>query len=144
MILGRLALSSGIGSGRRTLPVLRGCAVLAGVGAVIVWVGSVPQIAGLGLFLGGLGISGIYPLGASLALAHAPDAPIRASARLTAASGSAIFAAPLVLGVVAGAVGVVGAWLLVFGMLGLGLLVLLRIPRPASGSPELAPVASAA
>ena len=144
MILGRLALSSGLGSGRRSLAVLRGCAVLAGVGAIVLWIGTAPPVSGFGLFLGGLGISGIYPLGASLALAHAPDAPIRASARLTAASGSAIFTAPLVLGLVTQAAGVVVAWLLVFAMLGLGLLVLLRIPQPASASPDLPSVATPA
>src|SRR5512140_37130 len=131
MILGRLTLSSGFGAGARSLPVLRACAVLAGVGAVVLWVGASPLPAGVGLFLGGLGISGIYPLGATLALAHAPDAPVRASARLTAASGGAIFTAPLLLGFVAQAAGVVVGWLLVFAMLGLGLLVLLRIPNPA-------------
>jgi len=98
----------------------------------------------IGLFVGGLGISGIYPLGASLSLAHAPDAPVRASARLTAASGGAIFTAPLVLGLAAQAAGVVVGWLLVFAMLGIGLLVLMRIPHPASVSPELAPVATPA
>ena len=144
MILGRLALSSGLGSGSRSLTVLRGCALLAGVGAVVLWIGTAPVVSGFGLFIGGLGISGIYPLGASLALAHAPDAPIRASARLTAASGGAIFTAPLVLGFVAQAAGVVVGWLLVFGMLSLGLLVLLRIPHPASGSPELSSVATPA
>jgi hypothetical protein len=144
MILGRLALSSGFGSGPRSLAVLRGCASLAAVGAVILWIGTVPLVSGIGLFVGGLGISGIYPLGASLALAHAPDAPVRASARLTAASGGAIFTAPLVLGLAAQAAGVVVGWLLVFAMLGLGLLVLLRIPHPASVSPELAPVATPA
>jgi fucose permease len=144
MILGRLALSSGFGSGPRSLAVLRACALLAGVGAVILWIGTVPLISGIGLFAGGLGISGIYPLGASLALAHAPDAPVRASARLTAASGGAIFTAPLVLGLVAQAAGVVVGWLLVFAMLGFGLVVLLRIPPPAGASPELAPVATPA
>ena len=144
MILGRLALSSGIGSGQRSLAILRGCATLAGVGAVVLWLGTDPLVSGLGLFLGGLGISGIYPLAASLALAHAPDAPVRASARLTAASGGAIFTAPVLLGVVAQVAGVVVGWLLVFAMLGLGLLVLLRIPHPARMSPELVPVATPA
>lgn len=144
MILGRLALSSGFGSGPRSLAVLRGCASLAAFGAVILWLGTVPLVSGIGLFVGGLGISGIYPLGASLALAHAPDAPVRASARLTAASGGAIFTAPLVLGLVAQAAGVVVGWLLVFAMLGLGLLVLLRIPPSARPPSELAPVATPA
>ncbi len=144
MILGRLALSSGLGSGMQSLVVLRGCASLAAVGAVILWIGTVPLVSGIGLFLGGLGISGIYPLGANLALAHAPGAPVHASARLTAASGGAIFTAPLVLGFVAQAAGVLVGWLLVFAMLGFGLLVLMKIPRPASMSPDVASVAALA
>lgn len=140
MVLGRLALSSGRGSGSRTPAILRACTTLAVVGSAVLWVGTTPLLAGVGLFLGGLGISGIYPLGATLALAHAPHAPIRASARLATASGSAILAAPLVLGFVAGAVGVLGAWVLVFAFLGCALVVLLRVPRPASGATELSDV----
>lgn len=130
MTAGRLALSAGLGHGSRPVVVLRGCAALAVVGAVVTWLATEPAVAGLGLLLGGLGISAIYPLGASLALAHAPGAPLRASARLTVASGVAILSAPLGLGFVAGAVGVPGAWLIVVGLLGMGLLVVLRIPAP--------------
>ena len=141
MITGRLALSTGLGSGPRTLPVLRACVTCAAVGSVILWLAAVPALAGLGLFLGGLGISGIYPLGASLALAHAPETPVRASARLTAASGLAIFTAPLALGFVAGPAGVIGAWLIVFGLLGVALFVLLQIPKPPAPVAPVAPLA---
>jgi hypothetical protein len=130
MITGRVALSAGLGHGSRSLVLLRGGATLAMAGAVVTWLATQPEAAGLGLLLGGLGISTIYPLGASLALAHAPGAPVRASARLTAASGVAILAAPLALGLVAGSVGVSGAWLIVLGLLGTGLLLVLRIPAP--------------
>jgi len=77
-------------------------------------------MAGAGLFLGGMGASAFYPLGVGLALARAPSSPVRASARLTLSSGSAIFAAPLVLGVIAQLVGVVEGWSLVLGLLGAG------------------------
>jgi hypothetical protein len=130
MISGRLALSAGLGHGSRSIGLLRGCAALAAAGAVVTLLATRPEVAGLGLLLGGLGISAIYPLGASLALAHAPGAPVRASARLTAASGVAILAAPLGLGLVAAVAGVAGAWLIVLGMLGTGLLLVLRIPAP--------------
>ncbi len=140
MIVGRLALSAGLGHGSRSVVVLRCCAALAVVGAVVTLLATEPAVAGLGLLLGGLGISAIYPLGASLALAHAPGAPVRASARLTAASGVAILAAPLGLGFVAGAVGVPAAWLIVLGLLATGLLVVLRIPAPPAptGQVEIA------
>ena len=130
MVAGRLAVSAGLGHGSRSLPVLRGCAALAMVGAVVTLLATGAELAGLGLLLGGLGISAIYPLSASLALAHAPGVPVRASARLTAASGSAILVVPLGLGLVAGAVGVEGAWLIVLGLLAAGLLLALRIPPP--------------
>ena len=130
MITSRLALSSGVGHGSRSVVVLRGSAALGLVGAVVTWLAMDPVVAGLGLLLGGVGISAIYPLGASLALAHAPRTPVRASARLTAASGIAILCAPLALGLVASVIGVLGAWLIVVGLLGAGLMVVLRISPP--------------
>ena len=137
MISGRLALSAGLGHGSRSLAILRGSAAIAVVGAVVTLLATQPEAAGLGLLLGGLGISAIYPLGASLALAHAPGAPVLASARLTAASGVAILCAPFGLGLVAASVGVAGAWLIVFGMLGTGLLLVLRIPSPPASTDHL-------
>jgi MFS family permease len=128
MMVGRLALSAGLGHGSGSILVLRGGAAVAVVGAAVTLLATDPAVAGFGLLLGGLGISPFYPLGASLALAHAPGVPVRASARLTLASGLAILSAPLTLGIVAGGIGVFGAWLIVVGLLGMGLLVVLRIP----------------
>jgi fucose permease len=143
MVAGRLALSVGRGDGSRSVVVLRGSAGLAVVGAVVTLLATQPAVAGLGLLLGGLGISAIYPLAASLALAHAPGAPVRASARLTAASGIAILVAPFLLGLVAGTVGVAGAWLIVVGLLGTGLLLMLRIPAPPAPLDHLEVVTAA-
>lgn len=131
MILGRLALSGGIASGPRKDVLLRASASLALVGSLVIWVATTPLLAGIGFFLAGLGMSAIMPLGSTLALARAPSAPIRASARLTGAMGVAVLAAPLVLGLVAGAVGVVGAWPVVFALLGAALVILLQIGRPS-------------
>ncbi len=128
MVAGRLALSTGLATGLHRLAVLRAATALAVAGAAVTWVATGPELAGLGLLLGGLGISPAYPLGASLALAHAPGAPVHASTRLTAASGLAIFTAPLGLGLVVGVVGVVGAWLIVLGLLAIGLAIIFRIP----------------
>jgi MFS transporter, DHA1 family, chloramphenicol resistance protein len=130
MVAGRLAMSTGVATPPRRLPVLRVATALAVAGAALTGLAARPELAGLGLLLGGLGISPAYPLGASLALGHAPGAPVRASARLTAASGVAIFSAPLGLGLVVSVVGVAGAWLVVLGMIALGLLLILRIPPP--------------
>jgi MFS family permease len=132
ILTGRLALSAGLGHGSRSIVVLRGGTALAVAGAAVTGLATEPAVAGFGLLLGGLGISAIYPLGISLALAHAPGAPVRASARLTAASGVAILCAPLGLGFVAGALGVPTAWLIVLGMLALALVIVLRIPAPST------------
>ena len=131
MIVGRLALSTGVGSGQGKDALLRAGASLALIGSVVLWMATAPLIAGAGFLLAGLGMAGILPLGSTLALAHAPSAQVRASARLTAAMGVAVLTAPLVLGFVAGVVGVVGAWVLVFALLGAGLIVLSQIPQPA-------------
>jgi MFS family permease len=139
MVLGRLGLSGGFGSGTRRVPVLRASASLSLIGSVVLWAAPTPALAGAGLLLAGLGMSGVMPLGSTLALAHAADAPIRASARLTAAMGVAVLAAPLVLGIASVETGVVGAWPLVFAFLGAGLLVLTRIPRPSPPGPGVAP-----
>ncbi len=147
VILGRLGLSGGFGSGPAKASVLRAAAGLSLAGSGLLWLAPTPVMAGAGLFLAGLGMSGIMPLGSTLALAHAPDAPIRASARLTAAMGVAVLVAPLMLGLTSTAIGVVGAWLLVVALLGGALLVLSRVPRPtppgegAAGLP--APVTTA-
>jgi hypothetical protein len=127
MIAGRLILSTGVGSGRRSPTFLRLCIGLAAIGAALTWAGTTQFIAGAGLFLGGMGASAFYPLGVGLALARAPGSPVRASGRLTLASGSAIFAAPLVLGVVAQLVGVVAGWSLVLGLLGTGFFILTKL-----------------
>ena len=126
MIAGRVILSTGVGSGRRSLAFLRLCIGLAAFGAVLTWAGTNQIVSGAGLFLGGMGASAFYPLGVGLALARAPSSPVRASARLTLSSGSAIFAAPLVLGVVAQLVGVVTGWSLVLGLLGAGFFILTK------------------
>jgi MFS family permease len=131
MILGRLGLSSGVASGPAKFVLLRGSAGLALVGSVIVWIAVTPLLAAVGFLLAGLGMAGIMPMGSTLALALAPMAPIRASARLTAAMGVAVLSAPLVVGLAAGTAGVVGAWLLELALLGGAILVLANVAPPA-------------
>ena len=140
MVLSRVVLSSGVGSGSRSRAILRLCLALAAAGAAAVWLAPNPVVAGAGLFVGGLGVAAFYPLGVGIALQQAPDAPVRASARLSLASGLAIFAVPLVLGVIAQLVGVVSGWPIVFALLGAALVILVRLPvrvtarLPASAS----------
>jgi fucose permease len=131
MVAGRLALSAGLGEGR-SLTVLRASAALSLVGAIVTLLATQPAVAGVGLLLGGLGISAIYPLAASLALAHAPDAPVRASARLTAASGISILGAPRARAG-GGVVGVAGGWLIVVGRWGRACSSCCASPRRSPG-----------
>jgi fucose permease len=130
MVVGRFVLGTNRRLAARRLPVLRVGTAMVAIGALVVAGASDPLTAGIGLLLGGLGLAPAYPLGASLALAHAPRVPVAASARLTAASGVAIATAPLGLGIVAGVLGVGTAWLLVVAVLGLALLLTFGIPAP--------------
>lgn len=131
MVGGRLAASFVRTGPRRSLLVLRVGTALTALGALIVWLAPDPDLAGLGLLLCGLGMAPIYPFAASLAIAHAPDAPVRASARLTLASSSAIFTAPLLLGVVVSVAGIVAAWAIVLALLVVAFAVVLRVSVPA-------------
>ena len=60
----------------------------------------------LGLFVAGIGVANLYPLIVALALGAAPGQSNEAGARLTFASGTAILAAPLLLGALADAAGI--------------------------------------
>ena len=94
MFVGRLGQSLGLGTGgdiRRSAAV---GIVLAGTGAAIAWVSTSPALTGAALFLAGLGVAGLYPLGVAAALAAAPGRLTLAGTRLTLASGTAILVAP--------------------------------------------------
>jgi MFS family permease len=105
---------------------------LAFAGACTVWLSTVPAVSALGLLLGGLGVSGLFPVGLSVALQAAPEAQLQASARVTLASGAAILLAPSALGLAADAVGVVGAWAIIPGLAIAAMTVVATMP---SGRP---------
>lgn len=137
MVGGRLAASF-IHVGRpRQVIVLRAGTAITALGALLIWAAWRPELAALGLFLDGLGMSAVYPYAASLALAHAPLAPVRASARLTMSSSSSILVAPLILGLVAGVAGIVAAWVLVIALLAGAFLLVLRVRVPEEAAPEV-------
>ncbi len=60
-----------------------------------------------------MGVAGLYPLILSMAIAAANGNTVQAGARATLASGTAIFALPLVLGRLAVAVGIRPAYVVV-------------------------------
>ena len=113
MFVGRLAQSAGLGThgGVRRPAAIFASLALAGV--VVVWLATVPLLAGVAIFVAGTGVAGLYPLGVAAALSTAPDRLALAGSRLTLASGIAVLLAPLALGIVADMAGVVTGWVLV-------------------------------
>jgi MFS family permease len=134
MFTGRVGLSLGIGIEGDVRRATGVGLMLAGLGALVAWLSTVPLVSGAGLFASGVGVAGLYPLGIAAALATAPDQLARAGARLTLASGVAVLVAPLALGVVADATGVVAGWTLVIGLSVVALILSRALPHRASGS----------
>ena len=118
------------------------CCALAvsAAGFFVYWLAPAALVAVLGLFVAGLGVANLYPLIVALALGAAPGQSNEAGARLTFASGTAILAAPLLLGALADATGIRLAYGVVPIFL-LGALVASRLGRRLSQEPavDLAP-----
>jgi MFS family permease len=141
MFVGRLGQSMGLGTAgdiRRSAAI---GLVLAGTGSGIAWVSTLPLVSGAALFVAGLGVAGLYPLGIAAALAAAPGRLTLAGTRLTLASGVAILVAPLALGAAADAAGVPVAWGLVvaLSLVALGLVTVLPAGAPAEADAAVAP-----
>jgi MFS family permease len=132
MFAGRLALSMGIGTGHDVRRPLAVGLALAGIGASLAWLSTAPLLSGVGLFLAGLGIATLYPIGVAAAIAAAPGQLAVAGTRLTLASGLAILVAPLALGTVADLAGVVIGWSLVLGLVAVALAIVTALRPPAS------------
>ncbi len=90
---------------------------LALVGFPLFWLSAGTSLTLAGLFVTGLGIGSVYPLGVSAALTAAPDNKDAAAARLAVAGGGAVLLAPFALGAVADRVGIGIAFGIVVPML---------------------------
>jgi fucose permease len=104
----------------RTLPpaiLLAATLLLALFGFPLFWLSPGTLLALAGLFVTGLGIGGVYPLGVSAAIASAPGNTDAAAARLSVGGGGAILVAPFVLGTLADRVGISTAFGIVVPML---------------------------
>jgi fucose permease len=104
----------------RTLPpaiLLAATLFLALFGFPLFWLSPGTLLALAGLFVTGLGIGGVYPLGVSAAIASAPGNTDAAAARLSVGGGGAILVAPFVLGTLADRVGISTAFGIVVPML---------------------------
>jgi fucose permease len=113
---------------------------VSGGGFFVYWLAPAAPAVVLGLFVAGVGVANLYPLIVALALGAAPGQSNEAGARLTFASGTAILAAPLLLGTLADATGIRLAYGVVPIFL-LGALVASGLGRRLSQEPaaDLAP-----
>lgn len=82
----------------------------AAIGFLVFWLGPIPQINYLGLFLVGLAEGNVYPFSLSNAIGAASNQTARATARMSISSGGAILSAPLVLGILADHTGIANAY----------------------------------
>lgn len=121
-VLGRFAASRLL---RRfpALPLLFTAMAISALGIGLVWLAPWQPLRLLGLFVAGLGIGNLFPLGMIQTLSIDPQAANQASALTTLAVGLAIFAAPLVIGLVADQVGIRGAYGLALLLLASALLI---------------------
>jgi MFS family permease len=109
---------------------------VSAVGFFVYWLAPVPLVAVLGLFGAGFGVANLYPLTAALALGAASGQSNEAGARLSFASGTAILAAPLLLGALADAIAIRLAYTIVPILL-IGTLLASRLGRRLSQHPAV-------
>jgi fucose permease len=115
MLLGRIA-SSRLARVLPPVALLAASLCLSLVGFPLFWFSPGSAFTLAGLFITGLGIGGVYPLGVSAAIAEA-DNTDAAAARLAVGGGGAILVAPLVLGALADRFGIGSAFGIVIPML---------------------------
>lgn len=128
MIVARAAVSTELATRRSRTVVMSIALLLVVVGIVGTWQSSAVALAAAALFVAGLGVGPLYPVGVAFLLSLVRGAPEAAAARTTLASGIAILSAPFILAVTAEQVGLVNAWPLVglIAIVALGMLVLTR------------------
>jgi fucose permease len=116
MLVGRIA-SSRLARALPPAILLAMTLFVALLGFPLFWLSPGTLLALAGLFLTGLGIGGVYPLGVSAAISAAPGNTDAAAARLAIGGGGAILVAPFVLGALADRVGIGTAFGIVVPML---------------------------
>jgi MFS family permease len=135
MFVGRVAIGRGLGERRSPRLVISAGLAGAMLGAGLVWISSAPVVSALGLFVGGLGVAGFWPVGLDFAFASSPGAHLEASTRATLGSGLAMLVAPSALGLASDAVGVVSAWLIIIALGAVALAVVAVAPRQPARQP---------
>jgi fucose permease len=116
MVLGRF-LGGRLARTISPMSLLYGTTAVGLVGTlVLVGSSTIPGIV-VGLFLGGLGISLLFPMLLALAIGTASDRSDIAAARIAIAAGGSVIVAPLTLGVLADQIGIRSAFSLAPGLL---------------------------
>jgi MFS family permease len=105
------------------------------VGFVLVWSSHDVAVAAAGLFVTGLGVANLYPVTLAMALAAGREQTDLAAARAQLAVGMAVATAPLVLGALADAVGIRGAFAIEPVLIVIAAVLFAVRPRPG-GSPQ--------
>lgn len=113
MIASRIALAAGLGTHAARLRVTSLALGAVIVGALVTWQATSLVISAAGLFVAGLGVGPLYPVGIAFALSLVREAPEAAAARATLATGVALIGAPFLLAVTAERIGLENAWPLV-------------------------------
>lgn len=109
---GRLAASRA--TQRMTLDALLYASLTAiVVGFAVMWCSSIAAVSFTGLFIAGLGLGPMYPVGVARTVAQAPHAPDRAINKTSLGIAPAIGAGPFVIGAMVDAVGIAEALLIV-------------------------------
>jgi predicted MFS family arabinose efflux permease len=119
--------------GRQLLPA---AASVALAGVLIFWLAATPALNVVGLFVAGLGISNLFPLGLSVTTtlaAASGSSSDRASSMVSLAAGLAIFLAPQTLGAAADSIGIQTAMGFVVGLLIAALVMIGAARRIGSG-----------
>jgi MFS family permease len=106
------------------------------VGFPLFWLAPLAPLNIAGLFITGLGIANLYPLGVALAVGIAPQQADAASARTSLAGGVAVASAPLVLGWIADHAGIHSAYGIVIALLFLAVAMACLARRLALRRPE--------
>jgi MFS family permease len=128
MIVARAAVSTGLGTRISRSRLMTLALILVVIGIVGAWQATSVALSGAALFVAGLGVGPLYPVGVAFSLSLVRAAPEAAAARTTLASGVAILFAPLILALTAERIGLVNAWpsLGAVALVAIGMLALTR------------------
>lgn len=122
VFLGAMFVGRALGSGlaRRFAPgrLLLGAIAVVIVGFPLFWLGQLPALNVIGLFIAGLGVANMFPLTLSVASGIAPAQADTLSARISFSSGLAILVMPQLLGSAADQIGLWNAFAIIGALLG--------------------------